>query len=156
MHYALTHHIRLPHWCVCVQFPYDGPNAHKCTLFQYFCHPKKKNEREPMRFVWESKEKQDRHQMFTIQIFCSYSINYKSFKLICSENNVSHFFPELSTAGQYYSVRNERANRKKERIACILSQFIWWLVTVLLQFFLICAREYVLHANLGVHFAIHP
>lgn len=83
-------------------------NAH---CFNTFAIQKKKNEREPMRFVWESNEKQDRHQMFTIQIFCSYSINYKSFKHICSENNVSHFFPELSTAGQYYSVHNERANR---------------------------------------------
>lgn len=33
-----------------------------------------------------------RHQMFTIQIFCSYSINYKTFKLICSENNAYNSF----------------------------------------------------------------
>lgn len=89
-------------------------------------------------------------KMFTIQIFCSYSINYKSFSLSATKTMCTFF--ELYNRKK----RQENKNKKEaQKIQHILSQFIWWLPTVLLGFYLLsvnmCVRT-VVHANLGVHF----
>lgn len=102
-----------------------------------------------------------RHQMFTIRIFCSYSINYKSFKLICNANKANGSFSPFSfvntqQTGQHILRTRNKNNKPNEKmhthyqiLSDDLQQFL------LLEFFrnlmLVNMCCIYVHANLHVH-----
>ena len=95
-------------------------------------------------YIVEAKRK-IQHQMFTIQIFCSYSINYKTFKLICNENKANgcfflvyeHSILDNIIAHCKLKIRTINRNWKKIHI-------LWWFAVVFaVAVFLLDACKYV-------------
>lgn len=67
-------------------------HAHKCALFRYSHSIFEQKKKHTTSLHCLKSKKKHSHEMFTIQIFCSYSINYKSFSLSATKTMWTIFF----------------------------------------------------------------